>query len=70
MSEAQAVCICDGNGSAQCWQCDGRGGFHNCGEDTCCCLDKEAITEKCSECGGEGFFSCPVCAMDDYYTTE
>jgi hypothetical protein len=37
-----------------CWQCYGEGGFHDCGEDTCCCLDKEEITEDCEECDGDG----------------
>lgn len=22
-----------------CWICGGAGGHHDCGEDTCCCLD-------------------------------
>lgn len=43
-------------GSESCWQCMGEGGFHDCGEDTCCCLDKEEITETCSECHGKGFY--------------
>lgn len=38
----------------QCWQCYGEGGWHDCGEDCCPCLDKEEITEWCEECGGEG----------------
>ena len=37
-----------------CWYCHGDGGFHDCGEDTCCCLDKDEITEVCPECGGRG----------------
>lgn len=37
-----------------CWQCHGEGGWHDCGEDCCCCLDKEEITEECDECGGTG----------------
>jgi hypothetical protein len=40
----------------QCWQCQGEGGFHDCGEDCCCCLDKEEITDECSECEGRGFY--------------
>lgn len=38
----------------QCWQCLGQGGFHECGEDCCMCLDKEEITQVCDECHGEG----------------
>lgn len=37
-----------------CWQCLGAGGFHDCGEDCCPCLDKEEITEDCDECNGKG----------------
>lgn len=37
-----------------CWQCHGDGGFHDCGEDCCCCLDKEEITVDCEVCKGEG----------------
>lgn len=37
-----------------CYNCHGEGGFHNCGEDCCCCLDKEEITEICPVCGGTG----------------
>lgn len=39
----------------QCWLCHGEGGFHDCGEDTCCCLDKDEITDDCPECDGEGW---------------
>jgi hypothetical protein len=42
-----------------CWHCHGEGGFHDCGEDCCCCLDKEEITEDCGECDGRGRL--PVC---------
>lgn len=37
-----------------CWHCGGEGGFHDCGEDCCCCLDKEEITHDCQECHGDG----------------
>jgi hypothetical protein len=37
-----------------CWQCMGQGGWHDCGEDCCPCLDKEEITVDCDECDGEG----------------
>lgn len=36
-----------------CWQCHGEGGFHDCGEDCCCCLEPE-LNEECSECKGRG----------------
>lgn len=38
----------------ECVDCDGDGGFHDCGEDTCCCLDKEEITVDCETCHGQG----------------
>jgi len=37
-----------------CHACDGEGGHHDCGEDTCACADPEEITQFCSECDGEG----------------
>lgn len=37
-----------------CWSCDGEGGEHNCGEDTCCCLDPNKITDICNICHGDG----------------
>ena len=41
-----------------CWQCLGEGGWHECGEDTCCCLDPDDITDICEECDGEGEYLC------------
>jgi hypothetical protein len=40
--------------SESCWSCMGAGGFHNCGEDTCCCLDPEELDDVCEECEGAG----------------
>lgn len=43
-----------------CWQCLGGGGVHNCGEDTCACLDPDELNEICEECDGEGqYLVCP-----------
>lgn len=37
-----------------CWNCGGEGySHHNCGEDSCCCLDPEDNV-RCRECGGRG----------------
>lgn len=44
----------DDDAAEDCWYCHGEGGFHDCGEDCCCCLDKEEITEVCPECHGRG----------------
>ena len=38
----------------ECWQCHGQGGWHECGEDCCPCLDKEEVTRDCDECFGQG----------------
>ncbi len=38
----------------ECEECYGEGGFHDCGEDCCCCLDKEEITVDCEICKGHG----------------
>jgi hypothetical protein len=43
-----------------CWNCGGEGGFHDCGEDCCACLDKGEITVRCRECKGKGgYLVCP-----------
>lgn len=43
-----------------CWCCMGEGGFHNCGEDTCCCLDQNTIDDVCEACDGAGeYLDCP-----------
>lgn len=46
-----------------CWQCMGEGGFHDCGEDCCCCLDPE-LNETCDVCEGDGEYpeNCGHCA--------
>jgi hypothetical protein len=38
-----------------CWSCHGEGYYHDCGEDTCCCLNpEEDDCFPCEECGGTG----------------
>lgn len=44
----------DGDDPECCWMCMGEGGWHDCGEDCCPCLDK-SINEICPECDGEGW---------------
>ena len=39
-----------------CWACNGRGMWHDCGEDTCCCLDPEP-DQFCDECYGDGYIN-------------
>ena len=42
-----------------CHACHGEGGYHDCGEDTCCCLDKSPNI-ICDECDGTGeYLVCP-----------
>ena len=33
--------------------CEDGYSYHDCGEDTCCCLD-DSPNVKCDECGGTG----------------
>jgi hypothetical protein len=51
---------CDGNGSADCPDCGGQGGWHDCGEDCCACLEPEDNV-SCSTCEGRGLIVCPIC---------
>jgi hypothetical protein len=41
-----------------CGACGGEGVYHDCGEDTCCCLnpDEDDLID-CDECGGTGYLS-------------
>jgi len=42
-----------------CHACFGEGGFHDCGEDTCVCLDKSPNI-MCEDCNGKGsYLVCP-----------
>lgn len=55
--EEVAMCpICNNEMEwVDCWQCQGEGGFHDCGEDCCPCLEPELdLNEKCQECDGQG----------------
>jgi len=46
-----------------CYNCGGEGVYgHECGEDTCCCLDP-VDNERCDICRGkEGWWQCFRCA--------
>lgn len=41
-----------------CQTCGGEGGFHDCGDDTCCCADPGGPSDgdwwDCPDCGGVG----------------
>lgn len=38
-----------------CWSCQGEGGYHDCGDDCCPCLEPELdLNVDCPECKGEG----------------
>jgi len=59
MNGTAPECICDGNGSVPCWNGCDEGYFHDCGEDTCCCLDPEADDlVPCEVCHGHGEIRC------------
>ncbi len=48
-----------------CCDCYGEGGHHDCGEDSCCCLDPEEITHPCGYCKGTGTLVwCPECESE------
>jgi hypothetical protein len=41
----------------ECGDCGGEGvSHHDCGEDTCCCIDKSPNIE-CTTCDGAGFWT-------------
>lgn len=54
-----------------CEQCGGDGVFgHDCGEDTCCCLDPEE-DDPCEICDGEGgWMRCVGHCEDDGHCRE
>jgi hypothetical protein len=37
-----------------CWQCGGEGGWHDCGEDCCACLEPD-------DQAGDFWHTCDVC---------
>lgn len=55
------ACCCDdilpedADGEDICQRCNGDGGFHDCGEDTCCCdlsSPHDPDWWPCPDCGG------------------
>ena len=54
----RAEAFYDGDGDDTCQRCGGEGGYHDCGEDTCCCsdcgYDDEDTWVECDDCGGTG----------------
>lgn len=43
---------CEG-GWIACWSCGGEGDYHDCGEDSCCCMwPEDNVT--CDQCEGKG----------------
>jgi hypothetical protein len=48
-----------------CWNCEGGFSYHDCGEDTCCCLDKSPNV-VCDTCDGAGgWWVCLGCKGED-----
>jgi hypothetical protein len=46
----------------ECYACGGEGVYgHDCGEDTCCCLEPED-NDPCDTCRGRmGWYQCVIC---------
>jgi hypothetical protein len=43
-----------------CEMCNGEGGYHDCGEDCCCCDDPKEPNRLCKHCRGTGIIEwCP-----------
>lgn len=61
MTQTMLECACEGTGWVDCWSCGGEGGYHDCGEDCCCCLDPDEPNETCDICHGKGGWPCRVC---------
>lgn len=55
-----------------CDHCSGDGGFHDCGEDTCCCADPDDdLNEQCEQCNGHGgYMQCPNAGRHDQLNPE
>jgi len=53
---------------SDCYACDEGHSHHDCGEDTCCCLNPEPNV-KCDICNGDGgWWVCTFC--DSSHTTK
>ena len=59
--DGEIACECEGGGAdsdddpGDCWECDGTGTVHDCGEDTCPCAHPEVDDLlQCPACGGTG----------------
>jgi hypothetical protein len=52
---AESTSPCSGSAEwVECWKCDGEGfSHHDCGEDSCCCLNPEPNV-PCYICQGKG----------------
>ena len=58
-----AICSkCDSEVMWQdCWNCEEGYSYHDCGEDTCCCIDPQPNV-VCDICNGEGgWYVCISC---------
>lgn len=50
--------------TSACDNCEDGASYHDCGDDTCCCLNPMANV-RCSDCGGHGIYHwCPTCGWD------
>lgn len=65
--DAQCARCGSGVTSEDCWDCDGYGEReHDCGEDTCCCLEPDG--EPCERCRSTGQIL--VCISDADWCAE
>lgn len=48
--------VYDSDEDDTCQRCGGEGGYHDCGEDTCCCEDPDGLEDwvTCEDCNGTG----------------
>lgn len=55
----------------ECWECGGEGvSGHDCGEDTCCCMDPDD-NMTCELCNGKGGWpDCPTHGTDGACGTD
>jgi hypothetical protein len=67
--------FCDACGCCEmlledCWQCGGEGySHHDCGEDSCCCMD-DSPNVTCDVCDGEGGYMVCGCPNDKRQDTK
>jgi hypothetical protein len=55
LEDALEACLDADSDTETCYACGGEGCYHDCGEDTCCCLyPEDDDMYECEECRGTG----------------